>query len=128
MEKIVIVLFLILAVFSVAFSASWDVEDVNTVVKIWTKIQEYVDTQEFFYGKELNQRHTDYVVYEILANYGITDAEDYIVGVIGTLEYRPVTLLVAFELNGEQYRRTFKIKHVKEKEIKDGCDDTSRCA
>jgi hypothetical protein len=128
MEKIVIVLFFILAVFSVAFSATSDVEDVNTVVKIWTEIQEYVNAQEFFYGIDTNDHHTEYVATEILAHYGITKKEDYIVGVLGTLERRPIILLVAFELNGIEYKRSFKIKHVKEKEIKDGCDDSSRCA
>jgi hypothetical protein len=129
MEKIVIVLFFILAVFSVAFSATSDVEDVNTVVKIWTEIQEYVSAQEFFYGSnEENDHHTEYVSLEILAHYGITNPDDYVVAVLGTLEYRPIILLVAFELNGIEYKRSFKIKHVKEKEIKDGCDDPSRCA
>ena len=128
MKNIIITLFFILAVFSVAFSATSDVEDINNVVKIWTEVQEYVDVQEFFYGLDTNKHHTDYVAIEILEHYGITKPGDYVVAVLGNTEYRPLFLIVSFELNGAEYKRAFKIKHVKEKDIKDGCDDPGRCA
>lgn len=128
MKNIIISLCLILAVFSVAFSTTSDVEDVDTVLKIWTEVQEYVDAQEFSYGFDTNVHHTEYVASEILAHYGITKPKDYVVAVIGTIEHRPLFLLVIFELNGEEYKRAFKIRRVKEEDIKDGCDDPSRCA
>jgi len=121
--KIIMLLLFVLAMFSVAFSASTDIDDINTAVKIWTEVQEYINTHDFYYGVGTNQHHADYVADNILYKYGVTETEDYFIGVLGTPDYRPEVLIVVFELNGLQYKRVFKIKNV----VKESCDDPGRC-
>lgn len=117
------ILLFVLAIFSIAFSASTDVDDVKTVVKIWVEVQEYVDTYDFYYGIGTNQHHADYVAEKILLKYGIIDTEDYFIGIYGTDDYEPKALIVVFDLNGVQYKRAFKIKNI----VKESCDDPGRC-
>ena len=125
LNNIVIFLLFTLASFSIAFSATTDVDDVNTVVKIWKEVQVYVDTSTFYYGMGVNQHHTDYIGHKILGKYGIKKSEDYIVGVIGTPDYKPLYVAVIFVMNGQEYEKIFEIKNV---ELKDGCEDLNNCA
>jgi len=125
LNNIVIFLLFTLASFSIAFSATTDVDDVNTVIKIWKEVQVYVDTSTFYYGMSHNEVHTKHIADKILGKYGL-EHDDYIVGVIGTLkEKKPLYVIVSFELNDQEYEKIFIIKNVK---FKDGCDDPNNCA
>lgn len=110
--------------FSVAFSATTDIDDINTIIKIWKEVNTYVDSSTFYYGMETNQHHTEYIAEKILGKYGLK-SDDLLVAVVGTIEYKPLYVAVMINLNGEEYRKIFEIKNVK---FKDGCVDPNNCA
>jgi hypothetical protein len=127
MKKLVISLFFILAVFSIAFSATSEepnqAPQVNAVVKLWKDIQEYVDTHEFTYWYT-NDHHVEYIVKNIFSKYGIFKEDDFFIAVMGEPGTgRPIAVMVILEYGGEQYSKNFTIKNVKE-----DCDDTGNCA
>lgn len=127
MKKLAISLFLILAVFSVSFSATSEELDqapeVNVVVRLWKDIQEYVDTHEFTYWYT-NDHHVEYIVKNIFSKYGIFKEDDFFIAVMGEPGTgRPIALTVIIEYGDEQYIKNFIIKNVKE-----NCDDPGRCA
>jgi len=124
MNRIVIFLLFMLASFSIAFSTTSDMEDVDTIVKIWKEIKVYVDTSEFGYWYT-NDHHIDNIVVILRVN-GITDKENYWIAVMGDSSGKPVHVLVQIKLNGNPYKHEFIIKNVNRK---GGCEsDPSGCA
>ena len=71
-----------------------------------------------------NKYHVDYIAKEILGKYGIKKYEDYIIGVVGTQDLKPLIVVVIFVLNDQEYERTFEIKNV---DSKSGCEDINNC-
>lgn len=124
LNRIVIFLLFTLASFSIAFSATSDIDDINKVIKIWKEVQVYVDTSIFYYGIDHNKFHTEYIAEKILGKYGL-EHDDYVVGVIGNTDYKPLYVIVVFGLNGQEYEKIFIIKNV---ELKSGCEDGNNCA
>ena len=114
-----------MASFSIAFSATTETDDINTVIKIWKEIDTYVKESTFYYGIGTNQYHVDHIAKEILGKYGIKKYEDYIIGVVGTPDLKPLIVVVIFVLNDQEYERTFEIKNV---DSKSGCEDINNCA
>ena len=126
LNNIVIFFLFTLASFSIAFSATSDIDDINTVIKIWKEIQVYVDTSTFYYGMDNNQFHTVHIAEKILGKYGITDFDNYTVAVVGkTEDLKPLYVIVVFLYNGQEYEKVFIIKNV---EFKHGCEDGNNCA
>lgn len=116
-------MFLITSAFSVAFSTQSDMDEVNTVVKIWQEIQEYADTHNFIVGiGGSNQQHTDYIGKKILGKYNISK-DNYFIGVFGDENFVPQSLIVIINMNETDYKRVFIIKNI----VEDKCNDPGKC-
>ena len=119
-------LLILLATFSIAFSATEEEEDlapqVRIMVQMWKDIQTYVDTHEFEYWYN-NQHHVDYIVKNIFHKYGITKDDDFFIAVMGDPTGKPIAVMVIIKYGGEQYSKNFMIKNVKV-----NCDDPGNCA
>ena len=130
MNRIAIFLLFMLASFSIAFSATSEepdqAPDVRVIVQLWKDIQEYVDTHEFGYWYT-NDHHVEYIIENILKNYGIIGTDEYFVVVMGIIDTgRPYVLIVVVNYKGEEYSKNFIIKHIKPK---GGCEgDPGKCA
>lgn len=125
MNRIVIAILFLIASFAIAFSSTSDIQDIEVVVKIFKEVQEYVDTHEFGYYYT-NDHHVEYIGKNIFEKNGISHV-DFLVIVFGELGTgKPTSVYITFELNGEEYSKTFKIKNVKPK---GGCEgDPGKCA
>lgn len=128
MKKIILALFIVLGIVSFSFSAVSNEElsekkQVQLIVLLWKDVQTYVDMNEFTYWYT-NDHHVEYIIEKILNPYGIFDHNDYWVGVLGSLDGRPVAVKVIVNFTDNTYERYFEIKNV----IEEKCDDPDNCA